>query len=74
MTISDFIKRKPIHKPYIKKPTTTKKGEEVALHFDDPFQWCNADKGLLEDDVIYIEFDSETDTIQSIIIEGEEVF
>lgn len=76
MTIKDFIARKPIHPPARKKPTTaTKKDEEeVALRYDDPFQWCNADKGLLEDDVIYIEFDDETNSIESIIIEGEEVF
>jgi len=74
MPIKEFIKRKPIHKPTAKKPTVaTKKDEEVALRYDDPFLWCTADKGLVDDPVIYIDFDSETDTIESIIIEGNEV-
>lgn len=73
MSIKEFIKRKPIHTHPLKK-SSTKDTKEVALRYDDPFQWCNADQDLIDDPIIYIDFDDSTDTIQHITVEGKEVF
>ena len=70
MSIEKLLKRKPKHEYKATSEARVKGGETKKR---DPWQWCDADEGKLEDPTISMEIDSEEMLVKKAVLEGETI-